>query len=86
MIYACVPGSFCNTDMFQVNHLTSTSGEIAVLSNFRYLNMAMQKFESTIVVPTNFVFFTLSAIIAGIVFYKEFWGMTALEIFMFLFG
>lgn len=52
----------------------------------KFLNMAMQKFESTIVVPTNFVFFTISAIIAGIVFYKEFWGMTALDIFMFLFG
>ncbi|XP_052257360.1 NIPA-like protein 2 isoform X2 [Dreissena polymorpha] len=52
----------------------------------KYLNMAMKKFESTIVVPTNFVFFTLSAIIAGIVFYQEFMGMTALEIFMFLFG
>ena len=52
----------------------------------RYLNMAMKKFESTTVVPTNFVFFTISAIIAGIVFYREFWGMTAVEIFMFLFG
>ncbi|XP_052776292.1 NIPA-like protein 2 [Mya arenaria] len=52
----------------------------------KYLNAAMKKFESTIVVPTNFVFFTISAIIAGIVFYREFWGMTALEIFMFLFG
>ncbi|KAL4236308.1 NIPA-like protein 2 [Mactra antiquata] len=52
----------------------------------KFLNMAMQKFESTIVVPTNFVFFTISAIIAGIVFYKEFWGMTALDIFVFLIG
>ncbi|XP_053395258.1 NIPA-like protein 2 isoform X2 [Mercenaria mercenaria] len=52
----------------------------------KYLNMAMQKFESTIVVPTNFVFFTISAIIAGIVFYKEFWGMSPLDIIMFLFG
>lgn len=52
----------------------------------KYLNQAMKNFESTTVVPTNFVFFTISAIIAGIVFYKEFWGMTALEIFMFLFG
>ncbi|WAR23924.1 NPAL2-like protein [Mya arenaria] len=55
-------------------------------SQLKYLNAAMKKFESTIVVPTNFVFFTISAIIAGIVFYREFWGMTALEIFMFLFG
>ena len=32
---------------------------------FRYLNQAMQVFDATIVVPTNFVFFTISAIVAG---------------------
>lgn len=52
----------------------------------KYLNQAMKGFESTIVVPTNFVFFTISAIVAGIVFYKEFYGLSALQIFMFLFG
>ena len=81
----------------------------------------MQVFDATIVVPTNFVFFTISAIVAGemtiflqvhspcwkirlllfckqtylfcilltfagIIFYKEFWGLQALDIFMFLFG
>ncbi|XP_046372460.1 NIPA-like protein 2 isoform X1 [Haliotis rufescens] len=52
----------------------------------KYLNQAMKNFDSTVVVPTNFVFFTVSAIVAGIIFYKEFWGMNALEICMFLFG
>ncbi|XP_069126089.1 NIPA-like protein 2 isoform X1 [Argopecten irradians] len=52
----------------------------------KFLNEAMKSFESTVVVPTNFVFFTISAIVAGIVFYKEFWGLNGLEICMFLVG
>ncbi|XP_076462881.1 NIPA-like protein 2 [Babylonia areolata] len=52
----------------------------------KYLNQAMKKFDSTVVVPTNFVFFTISAIVAGIVFYKEFYGMSSMDIGMFLLG
>lgn len=59
---------------------------ITIVVQIKYLNLAMKNFNSTVVVPTNFVFFTISAIIAGIVFYKEFFGMSVLEICMFLFG
>ncbi|KAK3577931.1 hypothetical protein CHS0354_034569 [Potamilus streckersoni] len=59
---------------------------ITAIIQVKYLNQAMKNFDSTVVVPTNFVFFTMSAIMAGIIFYKEFWGMTALQVFMFLFG
>ncbi|XP_068616404.1 NIPA-like protein 2 [Brachionichthys hirsutus] len=52
----------------------------------KFLNQAMQMFNATEVVPINFVFFTASAIIAGIVFYQEFEGLALLNIFMFLFG
>ena len=31
----------------------------------RFLNRAMQSFDATVVVPTNFVLFTISAIISG---------------------
>ena len=34
----------------------------------RFLNQAMQLFDSTTVVPTNFVFFTISAILSGKLF------------------
>jgi len=51
-----------------------------------YLNMAMQLYYSTVVVPTNFVLFTISAILAGISYYREFEGLNGLQIFMFLFG
>ncbi|KAM9851490.1 NIPA-like protein 2 [Aulostomus maculatus] len=52
----------------------------------KFLNQAMKMFDATEVVPINFVFFTASAILAGIVFYQEFEGLALLNIFMFLFG
>uniref|UniRef100_A0A8C5GFJ1 NIPA-like protein 2 n=1 Tax=Gouania willdenowi TaxID=441366 RepID=A0A8C5GFJ1_GOUWI len=52
----------------------------------KFLNQAMKMFDATEVVPINFVFFTASAILAGIVFYQEFEGLAILNIFMFLFG
>ncbi|XP_065813891.1 NIPA-like protein 2 [Labrus bergylta] len=52
----------------------------------KFLNQAMKMFDATEVVPVNFVFFTASAIIAGIVFYQEFEDLDLLNIFMFLFG
>lgn len=59
---------------------------VTCVVQIKFLNQAMMSFDSTVVVPTNFVFFTISAIVAGIVFYKEFWGMSATAICMFLFG
>ncbi|XP_033125784.1 NIPA-like protein 2 [Anneissia japonica] len=52
----------------------------------RFVTKAMQEFDSTVVVPTNFVFFTISAILAGIFFYQEFMGLTYLQVTMFLYG
>ncbi|XP_022102561.1 NIPA-like protein 2 isoform X3 [Acanthaster planci] len=52
----------------------------------RYVTRAMQAFQATVVVPTFFVFFTVSAILAGIFFYGEFNGLTFVQIVMFLFG
>lgn len=52
----------------------------------KFLNQAMRMYDATEVVPINFVFFTTSAVIAGIVFYQEFYGLAVLNIFMFLLG
>lgn len=38
----------------------------------KYLNRALQYFESTTVIPTQFVLFTISAIIGSAVVYKDF--------------
>lgn len=59
---------------------------LTAIGQVKFLNEAMALFDTTVVMPTNFVFFTISAIMSGIVFYQEFYGLTFLEVFMFLFG
>lgn len=43
----------------------------------RYINRALQRFDSTQVIPTQFVLFTLSVIIGSAVLYRDFESMTA---------
>ncbi|XP_006900085.1 PREDICTED: NIPA-like protein 2 [Elephantulus edwardii] len=52
----------------------------------KFLNQATKLYNMTMVVPINHVFFTISAIIAGIVFYQEFLGAAFLTTFIYLFG
>ncbi|XP_075603202.1 NIPA-like protein 2 [Balearica regulorum gibbericeps] len=52
----------------------------------KFLNQAVHLYEATAVVPINFVFFTTSAIISGVIFYREFQSAALLSVFMFLFG
>ncbi|TEA25300.1 hypothetical protein DBR06_SOUSAS1010216 [Sousa chinensis] len=52
----------------------------------KLLNQATKLYNTATVVPINHTFFTISAIIAGIIFYKEFLGATFLTIFIYLFG
>lgn len=59
---------------------------VSIVGQVRYLNQAMAVFDAQVVMPTNFVFFTVSAILSGIIFYGEFNGLTVLQVFMFCFG
>lgn len=59
---------------------------ITTVVQIRFLNRAMQLYKVSDVVPINFIFFTVSAILAGTVFYQEFFGVPFLRVFMFLFG
>ncbi|KAK3515460.1 hypothetical protein QTP70_022956, partial [Hemibagrus guttatus] len=52
----------------------------------KFLNDAMKMFDATEIVPINFVFFTASAVIAGILFYEEFYGLSLIYIIMFVLG
>lgn len=52
----------------------------------KFVTSAMKEFDSTVVVPTYFVFFTLSAILAGVFFYAEFYGLSFVQLIMFTFG
>nr|XP_039320701.1 NIPA-like protein 2 isoform X3 [Saimiri boliviensis boliviensis] len=52
----------------------------------KFLNQATKLYNMTTVVPVNHIFFTISAIIAGIIFYQEFLGAAFLTVFIYLFG
>uniref|UniRef100_A0A8B9WK20 NIPA like domain containing 2 n=1 Tax=Bos mutus grunniens TaxID=30521 RepID=A0A8B9WK20_BOSMU len=52
----------------------------------KLLNQATKLYNTATVVPVNHIFFTISAIIAGIIFYQEFLGAAFLTIFIYLFG
>jgi len=55
-------------------------------SQVKYLNEAMTSHNISVVVPVNFVTFTVSAILAGAFFYDEFHSQNATSIFFFIFG
>uniref|UniRef100_A0ABI7YNZ9 NIPA like domain containing 2 n=1 Tax=Felis catus TaxID=9685 RepID=A0ABI7YNZ9_FELCA len=52
----------------------------------KFLNHATKLYNTAVVVPINHVFFTTSAIIAGVIFYQEFLGAAFLTIFIYIFG
>ncbi|XP_062987387.1 NIPA-like protein 2 [Elgaria multicarinata webbii] len=52
----------------------------------KFLNKAMNLYSAAEVIPMNYVFFTISAIFSGALFYQEFQGAGFLSGFMFLFG
>ncbi|KAJ5663338.1 hypothetical protein N7507_004069 [Penicillium longicatenatum] len=48
----------------------------SALMQIRYINRALQRFDSTQVIPTQFVLFTLSVIIGSAVLYRDFESMS----------
>ncbi|XP_045437333.1 NIPA-like protein 2 isoform X2 [Pipistrellus kuhlii] len=52
----------------------------------KFLNQATKLYSTVAVVPVNHILFTTSAIIAGIIFYKEFLGAAFLAMFIYFFG
>ncbi|XP_066480492.1 NIPA-like protein 2 [Tiliqua scincoides] len=52
----------------------------------KFLNQAMNLQGAADVIPMNYIFFTISAVMAGAIFYQEFQGASLLSGFMFLFG
>ncbi|CAN0121486.1 unnamed protein product [Lampetra planeri] len=69
--------------IFYVMFVVMVATAVAQVS---FLREAMCHHDSIHVVPINYVFFTTSAIIAGAIYYQEFYGTTVLNVTMFLFG
>ncbi|KAK9387054.1 magnesium transporter NIPA-domain-containing protein [Lipomyces mesembrius] len=52
----------------------------------KYLSRALQRFESTQVIPTHFVFFTISVILGSAILYQDFYGASSAQLAQFFFG
>ncbi|TRY83301.1 hypothetical protein DNTS_006031 [Danionella cerebrum] len=59
---------------------------ISCAFQIRFLNEGMKLFNATEIVPINYVFFTLSAIVAGVLFFEEFYGLSLIHGLMFTVG
>ncbi|KAL8812007.1 MAG: hypothetical protein Q9223_007399, partial [Gallowayella weberi] len=58
----------------------------SAVMQIRYVNRALQRFDSTQVIPTQFVLFTLSVIIGSAVLYRDFGSATAASLGKFIGG
>ena len=56
------------------------------IAQITYLNRALQRFDSRQVIPTQFVLFTISAIVGSAVLYRDFENVEAHRMINFLFG
>ncbi|KAI8080123.1 magnesium transporter NIPA-domain-containing protein [Gilbertella persicaria] len=59
---------------------------VTAVLQIKYLNKALQRFDSTEVIPTQFVLFTVSAIIGSAVLYHDFDDMTLEQMSRFMSG
>ncbi|RHZ53836.1 DUF803 domain membrane protein [Aspergillus thermomutatus] len=62
---------------FPITYLLVFVLVFSALMQIRYINRALQRFDSTQVIPTQFVLFTLSVIIGSAVLYRDFESYTA---------
>lgn len=72
-------------------HSVSCADHVQVLIitgilQIRFLNRALKRFDSKIVIPTQFVLFTLSAVIGSAVLYKDFQRATFHQMVTFTYG
>ncbi|GAB5587872.1 hypothetical protein Unana1_02772 [Umbelopsis nana] len=59
---------------------------LTAVIQIKYLNKALQRFDATAVIPTQFVLFTVSAIIGSAVLYRDFDDVNAQQMARFGFG
>ncbi|ORZ16914.1 magnesium transporter NIPA-domain-containing protein [Absidia repens] len=59
---------------------------VTAILQIKYLNKALQRFDSTAVIPTQFVLFTVSAIIGSAAIYHDFDGMSLEQLSRFMSG
>ncbi|KAI4224501.1 MAG: hypothetical protein L6R40_008440 [Gallowayella cf. fulva] len=71
---------------FPITYLLLVVLVTSAVMQIRYINRALQRFDSTQVIPTQFVLFTLSVIIGSAVLYRDFESATTARVGKFVGG
>lgn len=79
-------GTLWHVITFPVTYLLVFVLVFSALMQIRYINRALQRFDSTQVIPTQFVLFTLAVIIGSAVLYRDFESITAIRATKFVGG
>lgn len=69
--------TFWHVITFKVTYLLAFILVFSAIMQIRYINRALQRFDSTQVIPTQFVLFTLSVIVGSAILYRDFESFTA---------
>uniref|UniRef100_V5E6D6 DUF803-domain-containing protein n=1 Tax=Kalmanozyma brasiliensis (strain GHG001) TaxID=1365824 RepID=V5E6D6_KALBG len=62
---------------FSITYVLVVVLAVTAVVQITYLNRALQRFDSREVIPTQFVFFTISAIVGSAILYRDFENMDA---------
>ncbi|KAJ5345428.1 Magnesium transporter NIPA [Penicillium brevicompactum] len=76
-VSSLLSGTLWHVITFPVTYLLVFVLIFSALMQIRYINRALQRFDSTQVIPTQFVLFTLAVIIGSAVLYRDFESITA---------
>ena len=84
---ASVEAQLEHCESLLLSHLSTSGGDLeAAVSQLHFLNQAMSHFESSHVVPTYYVTFTICSISGGGVVLRDFWRFTLLHALGFCIG
>ncbi|TGZ85613.1 DUF803-domain-containing protein, partial [Ascodesmis nigricans] len=81
-----ISSSFYHIFQYPIAYLFTFILALTAILQVKYLNRALQRFDSTQVIPTQFVLFTLSVILGSAVLYRDFEGVTGERVRKFVSG
>ncbi|KAJ5958707.1 Magnesium transporter NIPA [Penicillium vulpinum] len=76
-VSSLLSGTLWHVITFPITYLLVFVLVFSALMQVRYINRALQRFDSTQVIPTQFVLFTLAVITGSAVLYRDFESITA---------
>ncbi|KAL8936515.1 MAG: hypothetical protein Q9211_004150 [Gyalolechia sp. 1 TL-2023] len=85
-VASLLSGTLWRTLTFPITYLLIVVLVGSAVMQIRYVNRALQRFDSTQVIPTQFVLFTISVIVGSAVLYRDFESATARRVGEFVGG